>query len=490
MTKIPKDVIQEPLAGLELLRRGKVRDTYRLSDESKLLVVASDRISIFDHVLNAQVAEKGAVLTATNVFWRTEVMRELFAHDLVAAGSAIDAFLPEALRGDPELQARATVVQKLRMLPVEAVVRGCLTGSGLTAYKKTGEVCGHKLPEGLQDGDRLSEPLFTPTTKAEVGHDEHVSAESVRREHGTGLELLALELFSTARTYAADRGIVLADTKFECGLDVHGRLTVGDEVLTPDSSRFWDGRQWAAVQTKAVRKSPTAYDKQYVRGWGKTVGIDAKKPERDYDVGWVHGQPVPDGVLRQTTRLYRYIFWRLTGVKLETYQHDVMGIDVCPPPVHVVVISGSESDLPQMLHGLMLLTALPSAERHVISCHRNPDALARIAREMRDDAVVIASAGMAAQLPGVLKALLEKEGKGHVPVIGHACQGKDEAANMAARLSIEQLPGQPVVLDRDSKAYFGEDGFTEACRAAMRYEFAPNMTFGAKPAQLHAKLLP
>lgn len=494
MTKIPSGVIQEPIAGLELLRQGKVRDTYRLQDESKLLVVASDRISIFDHVLDAQVAEKGEVLTAMNVFWRTEVMRDRFAHDLVASGAAIDEYLPEALRGNRELQQRATVVRKLKMLPVEAVVRGCLTGTGLAAYKKTGEVCGHTLPKGLQDGDRLVEPLFTPTTKAVVGHDEHVSAESVRQEHGDGLERLALDLYCAASDYAHHEGIFIADTKFECGLDANGVLTVGDEVLTPDSSRFWDRWQWVAAQAKVMRESPTSYDKQYVRGWGKTRGIDKMKPESDYDVGWVHGQVVPHQVLKQTMYIYRYIFWRLTGRKLETFQNAVMGISVRPMPVHVVVISGSESDLPQLMHGLWILADLRAAgkisvERHIASCHRHPDELAQIAREMRDDAVVIACAGMAAQLPGMIKALLVKEGKAHIPVIGHACESKDETANMAAKLSIEQLPGQPVVLDPEGKAYFGEIGFVSACQAAVQDEFPPT-TFGTKPAQLHAPFVP
>ncbi|TAK05620.1 phosphoribosylaminoimidazolesuccinocarboxamide synthase [Patescibacteria group bacterium] len=495
MTKIPDGLIKEPLAGLELVRRGKVRDTYTLPDPSKLLVVASDRISIFDFVLNALVPQKGAVLTAMNRFWRTEVMREQFAHDLVASGSAIDAHLPEALQGNQMLQMRATVVRKLLMLPVEAIARGCLTGSGLAAYKKTGEVCGHKPPEGLQDGDRLESPLFTPTTKAEVGHDEHISAESVREQHGDVVENLTLRLFEKARAFAQDRGIVLADTKFEYGFDDDGQLTVGDEVLTPDSSRFWDGRQWAAAQAKARRESPTSYDKQFVRIWGKTRGIDKKKPESDYDVGWVHGQIVPPEVLVQTARLYRYIFWRLTGRKLEAYQKEAMGIDVALPKPHVVVITGSDSDLPPMMLGLEMLrdeqaAGKITAERHIVSCHRHPEELAQIARELPDHAVVIAGAGMAAQLPGVLKAHLVKLGKAHIPVIGIACESSgNEAANQAAVLSMEQLPGQPVVLHSNGRAYFGGQGFFAACRAAMEHEFPPT-TFGSKPAQLNAPLVP
>lgn len=496
MAKIPNNLIREPLAGLELVRRGKVRDTYALPDHPHLLlVVASDRISIFDFVLDALVPQKGAVLTAMNHFWRTQVMGELFVHDLVAAGSAIDAHLPETLRGDPALQVRATVVRKLRMLPIEAIARGCLTGSGLAAYRKSGEVCGHRLPAGLQDGDWFEEPLFTPTTKAEVGHDEHLPVADVRAsEHGGALEALALRLFGTARDFAAQRGIVLADTKFECGLGEDGEVVVGDEVLTPDSSRFWDSRQWEAAQAKAKRESPTSHDKQFVRSWGKTRGIDKRQPESDYDVGWVHGQTVPAEVLVQTTRLYRYVFWRLTGRKLEEYQSLRMRIEVQRPKAHVVVITGSDSDLPQLRQGLEMLAAWQgtgaiTAQRHIASCHRHPEELAQIARALPDHAVVIACAGMAAQLPGVLKALLVKQGKAHVPVIGVACASKDEAANQAARLSMEQLPGQPVVLRPDGTAYFGEEGFRDACTAAMDHEFPPT-TFGSKPAQLDAPLVP
>lgn len=495
MTRIPESVKGEPIPGLDLAHRGKVRNTYRLLDDMHLLVEASNRVSIFDHVLAALVQQKGEVLTAMNVFWRTEVMGERYQHDLRAYGNGIDAFLPPELRGNPALQARCTVVRRLKMLPVEAVVRGCITGTGLNAYQKTGEVCGHTLPPGLQDGDRLETPLFTPTTKAVVGHDEHWAVDEVRTKFGQKVEQLSLQLFTEARDFAAKQGIILADTKFECGYDEQGVLRVADEVLTPDSSRFWDIRQWLAAQAKAERKSPQSYDKQFVREWGKTCGIDnAKKPEIDSDVDWVHAQVVPAQVLLQTTRLYRYIFWRLTGRKLEAFQRNQMGIDVQVSKPHIVVISGSDSDVPQMLRGLRNLrdwttNGTITSERHEISCHRHPEELAQIVRGMRDDAVVIAGAGMAAQLPGVLKSLLIKAGKSHVPVIGHACEGKTDSANMAAKLSMEELPNQPVVLDSNGKAYFGEVGFVAACQAAVSDEFPPT-TFGIKPAQLNAPLVP
>ncbi len=494
MTRIPESVKGEPIPGLELVHMGKVRNTYQLLDDMHLLVEASNRVSIFDHVLNATIPQKGEVLTAMNVFWRTQVMGERYQHDLRAYGKGIDAFLPPELRGNPALQARCTVVRRLTMLPVEAIVRGCITGTGLEAYKQTGEVCGHRLPEGLQDGDRLEAPIFTPTTKAVVGHDVHWNVDEVRTKFGQKLEQLSLQLFTEARDYAAKQGIVLADTKFEFGIDEQGVPRVADEVLTPDSSRFWDLLQWLAAQAKAERKSPQSYDKQFVREWGKGLKMNKLLPERDDEVDWVHAQVVPEEIIVQTTRLYRYIFWRLVGIKLEAFQQNQMGIDVQLSKPHVVVISGSESDLPQMLHGLQFLdqsttSGSITSERHVVSCHRNPNELAQIVAGMRDDAVVIASAGMAAQLPGVLKALLVAAGKSHVPVIGHACEGKDEAANMAAKLSIEQLPGQPVVLDKNGQAYFGGPGFNGACAAAVFDEFPPT-TFGNKPAKLNQPLVP
>jgi len=277
MAKIPASVDTKVISGLEIYHKGKVRNTYFLpSDRELLLSFATDRVSIFDFVLSIVVPFKGKVLTALNIFWRKNVLGDLVAHDLLAYGVGIDQYLPECLRGDPELQKRALVIRKLDMLLVEAVVRGYLTGSGLTAYKKNRMVCGHALPEGLDDGAELPYPIFTPTTKAEEGHDEHVDADSVCKKYGFAIERASLQLYELARKFARDRGIVLADTKFELGREKHGELVLCDEVFTPDSSRFWDLKAWQ--ESRAKRSSPPSLDKQYVRNEGKRLGVDTRDP--------------------------------------------------------------------------------------------------------------------------------------------------------------------------------------------------------------------
>ncbi len=474
MAKIPASVDTKVISGLELYRKGKVRDTYLLPNDRELLLsVATDRISIFDLVLSLVVLFKGGVLTALNIFWRKNVLCDLVAHDLVAYGVDIDQYLPEYLRGDPELQKRALVIRKLDMLPVEAVVRGYLTGSGLTAYLKDRTICDHVLPEGLDDGAELPYSIFTPTTKAEEGHDKHIPADSVCKEYGFAIERGSLQLYELARRFARDRGIVLADTKFEFGREEHGEFVLCDEVFTPDSSRFWDLKVWK--ESRAKRSSPPSLDKQYVRNEGKRLGVDKRDPLVLGDDEWVHRLEFPPEVVEMTTRIYRYIFWRLTGKKLEAFQRAEMGIAVRMPPVHVHVVLGSESDRNQAQAGLNLLgiDTPPeiTAELDIISCHRNPGELCKFAETVREDSVIIAGAGKAAALPGVLQTWLKYFGKGHIPVLGVAFDGGTDAANAAARLSIEELPGNPVILAPGGTAYFGSKGFLEACVAATRDEF-------------------
>lgn len=329
MPQLPPNAVLNTLQDLELLRRGKVRDTYALpGHDDKLFVVASDRVSIFDFVLAAEVPLKGAILTATNHFWRTQVLKDAFESDLIAAGGGIDEYLPEMLRSNTDLQARATVVKKLNMIPIEAIVRNHLTGTGLKAYNETQQVCGHRLPKGLQDGDKLPYLLFTPTTKADVGHDEHVTAESVADEHGFKIERTSIQVFSLIQQFAGDRGIILADTKFEFGRDPSDakKLVLGDEVATPDSSRYWDVEAWQEMQKKEKRKSPASFDKQYVREWGITIGINKRDPLVAEDVAWVHAQEVPEDIINETAEIYQHIFFRLTGRDLRAYQKEFMNI--------------------------------------------------------------------------------------------------------------------------------------------------------------------
>ncbi len=472
MPKIPDMVRREFVSGLPLQSRGKVRDTYTLTDTRFVLPVATDRLSIFDFVLPAEVHQKGEILAALNVFWATELYG-WGPQDAVAWGREIDLYLPEAHRGNADLQKRGMVVKKLDMVPVEAVVRGYLTGSGWAAYQETAPnymVCGHTLPHGLQDGDLLPEPIFTPTTKATEGHDEHMDFNAVADRFGPGIGARALQLFTRASEFARARGILIADTKLEFGTEpVTGELVLGDERFTPDSSRFWLLDDWK--KSRATGTSPTSLDKQYVREWGKKFGINNLKPERPEDVERVHHQIVPRDVLARTARIYRYIFYLLTGKRLEAFQQEVMGVPASLPPIEIVL--GSESDLPQVQGGLdELRNAKVSFRLHIISCHRNPGVLRRYAEEsVPRNATVIAAAGKAAALPGVLQAWLREYGKGEVPVLGVGLVGKTDQENAASILSIEELPGNPVVLEGAGKAYFGGKGFLQACTDAVTKEF-------------------
>jgi phosphoribosylaminoimidazole-succinocarboxamide synthase len=283
--------------GLAHVHSGKVRDLYRTSG-GELLVVASDRISAFDFVLSPTIPDKGRILTAMTVWWFGQ-LRELVPNHMI---SVDDPAIPAHWRG------RAMLCQALDMLPVEAVARGYLTGSGLLDYRATGEVCGVALPPGLTDGDRLPEPIFTPATKAALGdHDENVSYAAVEATVGaaTAAELReqTLAIYSRAAEIAVARGIILADTKFEFGRDAGGRLVLADEVLTPDSSRFWPVDQW-----QPGRAQPS-FDKQYVRNWLLSA-----------DSGWDRAadQPppaLPDEVVEQTRARYVEAYERLTGLR-------------------------------------------------------------------------------------------------------------------------------------------------------------------------------
>lgn len=322
-------------AGLKLHSQGKVRDTFELPDYPELLLqVATNRLSIYDFVLGGYVPLKGAVLTATTIFWLQDVLGQHCDHHLVACGSGIDRYLPESLRGNPELQKVALVVRRIEILPYEGVVRGYLTGSAWKDYKNSRPVCGHHLPSGLHDGIKLPEPIFTPTTKAQKGHDESIDIREFRRERlAPGLEEACLLLYSKAAEYAQARGIIVADTKFEMGWLVPSGLWLGDEVLTPDSSRFWDFSTWEQAQSQTPPKSPEGFDKQYARIYGAGVetpfgvtginNLDTKI--HDHRV-WVGTQPIPEEVAQKTSELYLGLLPRLTGMALADFWTKRMGI--------------------------------------------------------------------------------------------------------------------------------------------------------------------
>ena len=281
--------------GLTHVHSGKVRELYRLPD-GRLLMVASDRISAFDFVLESTIPDKGRVLTAMTVWW-FDRLADLVPNHLV---SVDDPLIPNEWRG------RAMICTPLRMVPVEAVARGYLTGSGLLDYQRTGAVCGVALPPGLVDGAELPAPIFTPATKAAVGeHDENVSFDAVAATVGVEtaerVRDLTLAVYSAAREIARERGILLADTKFEFGYDDAGRLVLGDEVLTPDSSRFWPADDW-----HPGRPQPS-FDKQYVRNW-------LLSPESGWDrAAGGPPPPLPAEVAAATRARYVEAYERLTG---------------------------------------------------------------------------------------------------------------------------------------------------------------------------------
>ncbi|HET6695264.1 MAG TPA: phosphoribosylaminoimidazolesuccinocarboxamide synthase [Gaiellaceae bacterium] len=271
---------------------GKVRELFELDDE-RMLLVATDRISTFDVVLPTDIPDKGRVLTGLSGFWFART-RDIVPNHLLA------------LRED----GRSTEAQRLAMLPIECVVRGYLAGSGWKDYGATGEVCGHRLPEGLRESDRLPEPIFTPATKAQEGHDENIDRERAAELVGADLlaevEGLSLELYRFAATYALERGIVIADTKFELGVAPDGTLTLGDEALTPDSSRFWPADEY-----EPGRGQPS-FDKQYVRDYCETLGWDKSPP----------GPELPDEVVAGTRARYVEAFEQLTGIPFDDYLHN------------------------------------------------------------------------------------------------------------------------------------------------------------------------
>jgi phosphoribosylaminoimidazole-succinocarboxamide synthase len=293
------------------VRRGKVRDVYDLGAD--LLIVATDRISAFDCILPTGIPHKGRVLTQLSAFWFNFLKKETPSH-LVSAPTAAS----EMARIDPVLGAyagilagRSMLVRKAKVLPVECVVRGYLAGSGWKSYRETREVCGTRLPEGLKESSRLPEPIFTPSTKASIGHDQDLSFEAVADLLGDELagkiRDRSIVLYVKARDYAVNRGIIVCDTKFEWGL-IDGELTLVDEALTPDSSRFWPVDQYSPGRPQV------SFDKQFVRDWLEGTGWNKTPPAPE----------LPDDVVRKTSAKYIEAFEKLTGKKFP-YQIKMTG---------------------------------------------------------------------------------------------------------------------------------------------------------------------
>ncbi len=287
------------LADLPLIAKGKVREMYDLAPTGadELLMVASDRISTYDAVHPTPIPDKGAVLTGLSVFW-FGITEHIVPNHLISATDGVPN----------EAHGRALVVRKLRMLPVECVVRGYITGSGWKDYQATGTVSGIELPAGLRESEQLPDPIFTPSTKADVGHDEAIDFDRAAELVGDRALMervrdVSIELYSFAAAHARERGVILADTKFELGLDVDGELVVGDEVLTPDSSRYWpaDGYEPGRGQS--------SFDKQYVRDWAAQSGWDKRPP----------APPIPEDVVAGTRARYIEAYELIVGEPFQAW---------------------------------------------------------------------------------------------------------------------------------------------------------------------------
>jgi phosphoribosylaminoimidazole-succinocarboxamide synthase len=285
------------ISDLPLIASGKVREIYEKSPD-ELLFVASDRISTYDVVHPTPIPDKGAVLTGLSTFW-FELTKDIVRNHMLSITDGVPA----------EARGRTMVVRRLRMLPVECVVRGYLSGSGWKDYQRSGAVSGIRLPEGLRESDRLPEPIFTPSTKAEVGHDEAIDFSQATELVGDEalaerLRDVSLAVYTAAADHARERGIILADTKFEFGLDTGGELTLGDEVLTPDSSRFWPADEYEPGRGQA------SFDKQFVRDWASSTGWDRNPP----------APPIPDEIVARTREKYIEAYERITGESFAEWQ--------------------------------------------------------------------------------------------------------------------------------------------------------------------------
>jgi phosphoribosylaminoimidazole-succinocarboxamide synthase len=294
---MPETLFNSELTSLPLVSRGKVRDIYGVG-EDHLLIVTTDRLSAFDVVLPTPIPGKGAVLTAVSNFW-FERTRDLIPNHL--SELSLEEVLPDAAER-AQVAGRAIVVRKLAPLPVEAIVRGYIVGSGWKDYQRTQAVCGIPLPAGLHEADKLPEPLFTPSTKAELGaHDENISFERmielVGRETAERVRDVSIAIYTRARDHAETRGIIVADTKFEFGRDKNGELVLIDEAVTPDSSRFWP------MDSYAPGSSPPSFDKQFVRDYLETLDWDKTAP----------GPELPDDIAAKTAEKYREAQTRLIG---------------------------------------------------------------------------------------------------------------------------------------------------------------------------------
>lgn len=293
-------VAESTIEGLDLLHRGKVRDVYEV-DDKRLLLVASDRLSAFDCILPTLIPDKGRILTQLSKFW-FEKLSSITPNHLITTDISK---MPEALQNHPELEGRSSLVHRTKVFPVECVVRGYLEGSGWKDYLATGKVCGHDLPPGLKQCDRLLDPIFTPATKAAAGHDENITGlefkNIVGSETAAYLKSTSIAIYKAASEYALTKGIIIADTKFEFGLDADGNILLIDEVLTPDSSRFWEADKYEPGHAQV------SFDKQFVREYLETLNWDKMPP----------APSLPPEIAEKTSQKYAEAYELLVGHPLD-----------------------------------------------------------------------------------------------------------------------------------------------------------------------------
>jgi phosphoribosylaminoimidazole-succinocarboxamide synthase len=300
-------ISQTEIPGLTLHARGKVRDIYELGD--RLLFVASDRISAFDYVLASGIPDKGRVLTQLSLFW-FDLLQDIVPNHVITAD--FDEYPAELQPHERQLRGRSMIVRKAQMVPVECVVRGYLSGSGWKDYQKTGAVCGIALPAGLRESDRLPQPIFTPAMKATSGHDENIPYAEMVKIVGAALSDrlrdISLQLYARASAHALERGIIIADTKFEFGTIPDG-LLLGDEIFTPDSSRFWPAENYSPG------KAQLSFDKQFVRDYLESIKWNKQPP----------APSLPDEVAQKTSQKYKQAFRQLTGGELDVREYRIAG---------------------------------------------------------------------------------------------------------------------------------------------------------------------
>ncbi len=295
----PKVILQTNFPGLKLLKRGKVRDIYEVGDY--LLIVSTDRISAFDVIMNQGIPYKGMILTKISEFW-FKFVEDIIPNHLITTN--VDEFPPECKPYAEELRGRAMLVKKTEVIPIESVVRGYLTGSGMSDYKATGSVCGIKLPPGLVESEKLSEPIFTPATKEEIGsHDQNISEEDAKKIVGDDdikfIKEKTISIYKKAYEYALKKGIIIADTKMEFG-KYNGEIILIDELLTPDSSRFWPADRY---QKGRIQES---FDKQFLRNYLISINFNRQPPAPD----------LPDDIIIRTSEKYLEALEKLTGQKI------------------------------------------------------------------------------------------------------------------------------------------------------------------------------